>query len=138
MLLCHLLGLFFSMKYLFLFAFVLQFSFSQTQAEMNQMAYNDYKKSDSILNVTFKKIQKAFKNDKPFLKALKDAQLAWIKHRDAELEMKYPPRDFAYYGSMHPMCRAIYLQELTEERNKKLELWLNINEDDGCGGTNGY
>jgi uncharacterized protein YecT (DUF1311 family) len=126
------------MKKLLFLLLIFQLSFSQTQAEMNIEAYANFQKADSVLNTTYKKIQIAFKTDITFLKALKKAQLTWIKFRDAELEMKYPNREPFYYGSMHPMCRAIYLQELTEERTKKLTLWLNINEDDGCGGTNGY
>ena len=98
---------------------------AQTQSEMNQEAYDDYKKSDIELNVTYKKILTMYKSDTAFIKRLRVSQRLWVKFRDAELEMKYPPREPGYYGSVQPMCNAYYLKELTEERTKKLQLWLN-------------
>lgn len=41
-----------------------------------------------------------------------------------------------YYGSIHPMCEANYLAELTEERTNKLRTWLTgAPEGDACSGS---
>lgn len=40
------------------------------------------------------------------------------------------------YGSVYPMCAALFLKELTEERTEKLRVWLNgIEEGDVCSGS---
>jgi hypothetical protein len=45
-------------------------------------------------------------------------------------------REEGYYGSVHPMCVAMYLTQLTEERIKILRIWLDgIEEGDVCCGS---
>ena len=110
--------------------------YSQTQSEMNQDAYATFNIADKELNVVYNKILAAYKTDLIFIKSLKKAQRIWIKFRDAELEMKYPNYKKMHYGSSHPMCRASYLKEITEERTDKLKVWLNgIEEGDLCSGS---
>ena len=73
-----------------------------------------------------------------FIKNLKVAQRLWVQFRDAQLAMKFPERGNGYYGSMLPMCKTLYLQELTERRVKELEVWLVKGEEgDVCSGTIG-
>ena len=49
---------------------------------------------------------------------------------------KFPKREPGYYGSIQPTCWSNYLQELTEERTKRLKIWLTgIEEGNMCSGS---
>ena len=103
---------------------------------MNTEAFENYKKADTKLNQVYSQILKEYKSNKVFITYLKNAQRLWIQFRDAEMKAMYPEREDGYYGSVHPMCWNIYLQELTEERIKKLNIWLlGIEEGDVCNGS---
>ncbi|WP_378187715.1 lysozyme inhibitor LprI family protein [Aquimarina sp. W85] len=111
-------------------------TFAQTQTEINNEAYADLQKSDKELNKIYQEVLATYKSDSKFISSLKKSQKIWIKFRDAELEMKYPNYREPYDNSIHPMCRANYLKELTEDRIKQLQLWLNgIDESDKCSGS---
>jgi uncharacterized protein YecT (DUF1311 family) len=111
-------------------------TFGQTQLEMNQEENNKYLKADKELNIVYNKILKEYNTDIEFIKNFKNAQRMWIQFRDAEMKSKYPDREQGYYGSIHPMCWSKYLTELTEERTKKLKIWLTgIEEGDACSGS---
>ncbi|MBK9980826.1 MAG: DUF1311 domain-containing protein [Saprospiraceae bacterium] len=108
--------------------------FAQTQADMNDEAARGFKTADSTLNVLYKKIQKAYADDSLFLKNFKITQRIWITFRDAELQLKYPAS--AGYGSIQRMCYALYQTELTEDRIKTLQTWLDgVEEGDACAGS---
>lgn len=110
--------------------------FGQTQADMNQESLNNFFKVDKELNDVYNKILKEYKSDIEFIKNFKNAQRIWIQFRDAELKAKYPDREDGYYGSVQPLCVRLYLTELTEERIKKLKIWLSgIEEGDACAGS---
>ncbi|HEX8546813.1 MAG TPA: lysozyme inhibitor LprI family protein [Cytophagaceae bacterium] len=110
--------------------------FGQSQADMNREAYADYQKTDKELNEIYKKVLSSYKADTAFIRNLKESQRVWIKFRDAELAMKYPEREAGHYGSIHPVCKAYYLQQLTTTRIKTLQEWLNgIEEGDSCMGS---
>jgi uncharacterized protein YecT (DUF1311 family) len=103
---------------------------------MNNEASTEYQKADKELNSTYKKILKEYSTDLVFIKNLKIAQNIWIKFRDAEVNMKYPPRESGYYGSIQPTCRSMYMTELTKKRIKELKIWLTgIPEGDACSGS---
>jgi uncharacterized protein YecT (DUF1311 family) len=111
-------------------------TFGQTQLEMNQEEQSKYLKADKELNLVYNKILKDYKSDTEFIKNFKNAQRIWIQFRDAEMKSKYPDREEGYYGSIHSMCWSIYFTELTEERTKKLKMWLTgIEEGDLCSGS---
>jgi uncharacterized protein YecT (DUF1311 family) len=116
---------------LFLLAITFTSSFAQTQLEMNQEAYKSYEDADKELNNVYTQIKKKYASDAVFLKELKNAQLAWIKLRDADVKMMFPDREPGFYGSMHPMCYSNYMEKLTRERTEKLRLWLG-GSDNGC------
>ena len=60
---------------LFLFILIISASsFSQTQSEINEEAYNNYKKADKELNTVYQKILIEYKSDIEFIKNLKTAQ----------------------------------------------------------------
>ncbi len=110
--------------------------FGQTQTEMNENTSNNFKKTDKELNVVYQKVLKEYSKDIAFLKNLKNSQRVWIQFRDAEMKTKYPDREQGYYGSMQPMCWNSYMTELTEERIKKLQVWLTgVEEGVLCSGS---
>jgi len=126
------------MKYILsvVFCFFCFFGFSQTQAELNMMQYDSYKKTDKKLNEVYQAILKAYKSDASFIKNLRTSQRIWITFRDAEVKVKYPDRADGYYGTIHPLCVSLYLEELTVDRISTLNLWLKgAEEGDGCSGS---
>jgi uncharacterized protein YecT (DUF1311 family) len=126
------------MKYILslVFCFFCFFGFSQTQAELNTMQYDSYKKTDKKLNEVYQAILKEYKSDTEFIKNLRASQRIWITFRDAEVKVKFPDREDGYYGSIHPLCVSLYLQDLTQDRISTLNLWLKGSEEgDGCSGS---
>jgi uncharacterized protein YecT (DUF1311 family) len=127
------------MRSIFIFIFLLLSTLvcsGQTQAEMNQSEQKKYMKADKELNTIYQKILKEYKEDTVFVRNLKTSQKLWIQLRDAEMKVKYPNREPGYYGSAHAMCLSIYLTELTNERIRKLKIWLDgIEEGDVCSGS---
>jgi uncharacterized protein YecT (DUF1311 family) len=126
------------MKYILslIFCFFCFFGFSQTQAELNTMQYDSYKKTDKKLNEVYQAILKAYKSDPEFIKNLRASQRIWITFRDAEVKVKYPDREDGFYGSIHPLCVSLYLEELTLDRISTLNLWLKGSEEgDACSGS---
>ena len=119
-----------------LICFSCSIGFAQTQLEMNQQANDSYKKVNKELNEIYKQILIEYKTDTVFIKNLKSSQRIWITFRDAELKVKYPERETEYYGSIHPVCVANYLEKLTRERINTLKVWITgIEEGDCCSGS---
>jgi uncharacterized protein YecT (DUF1311 family) len=111
-------------------------AYSQTQAEMNKEMMDSFEKTDKDLNDVYKKILIEYKSDTIFIKNLKASQRIWISFRDAELKMKYPERAPGWYGTIQPVCKYNYLEELTKERIKTLKAWIDGTEEgDGCAGS---
>jgi len=116
--------------------FSLSQSFAQTQMQLNQEAGSSYKKAEQELNTIYQQILKGYAKDTSFISHLKIAEKLWIKFRDAELLMKYPPAPAGYYGSVQPMCETSYLEQLTRDRIKTLKVWIEgIEEGDVCSGS---
>ena len=103
---------------------ICKYAFSQSQSEMNMTEQKNFLQADKELNQVYQTILKEYKTDAAFAKSLKASQRLWIQFRDAELSMMYPDRETGYYGSIHPMCLSVYKTELTNERIKKLRVWL--------------
>ena len=109
---------------------------AQTQGEMNQDAAGEFKAADKELNAIYQQILEDYADDDVFLANLKKAQRCWIDFRDAQLKMKYPDREPGYYGSIQPVCEMTYLTELTQDRIKTLNVWIEgVEEGNLCGGT---
>ena len=122
--------------FLVFFYLTLNLCLGQTQLEMNQKVHSDFQKADKELNSVYQTILKEYKSDTAFIRNLRIAQKLWIQFRDAEMKMKYPDRESGYYGSIQPMCWSMYLKELTDERTKKLKIWLAGSEEgDVCSGS---
>jgi uncharacterized protein YecT (DUF1311 family) len=100
------------------------------------MQYDSYKKIDKKLNEVYQAILKAYKSDTEFIKNLRVSQRIWITFRDAEVKVKFPDREDGYYGSIHPLCVSLYLEDLTKDRISTLNLWLKGSEEgDACSGS---
>ena len=109
---------------------------AQTQGEMNAETAGEFQAADKQLNFIYREILSNYADDEAFIASLKEAQRCWIAFRDAQLKMKYPDREPGYYGSILPSCEAMYLAELTQERIKTLQVWIDgVQEGDVCAGT---
>ena len=109
---------------------------AQTQLDMNDDAATIFKEADKKLNSLYQKILKDYADDPVFIASFKKAQRCWITFRDAQLKMKYPDREPGYYGSIQPMLETRYLTELTKDRIKALQVWIDgVQEGDLSGGT---
>ena len=114
--------------------FAATYTIAQTQMQMNQDAGSGYKQAEAELNTIYLQILKGYAADTSFISHLKAAERIWIKFRDAELLMKYPPD--GSYGSSQSMCESTYLEQLTHERIKTLKVWVDgIEEGDICSGS---
>jgi uncharacterized protein YecT (DUF1311 family) len=106
----------------------------QTQSDLNNSVGKDSAKAERELNTTYQGILKKYADDPEFIGRLRTAQRAWVKFRDAQLQMKFPPS--AQAGSVAPMCYASYKAELTQARTRELKVWLDgIEEGDVCAGS---
>jgi uncharacterized protein YecT (DUF1311 family) len=126
------------MRYLcsFLFFITIQFTFGQTQSEMNQDASNEWKKVNTELNNTYEQILTEYQSDTAFINNLKISQQLWIQFTEAELLTKFPERGLGYYGTAHPACVASYEKQLIIDRIKSLKVWTEgIEEGDMCSGS---
>ena len=109
---------------------------SQTQGDLNTQTEAEWRAADKQLNSIYQQIATENAEDKVFLAGLKEAQRCWLAFRDAQLKMKYPDREPGYYGSVLPSCQAMYLTELTRERVKALQVWIDgVEEGNICAGT---
>jgi len=107
---------------------------AQTQRDLNDSAGNESAKAERELNATYQGILKKYADDPAFIGRLRIAQRAWLKFRDAQLEMRFLPSDQA--GSAKPMCYASYKVELTQARARELKVWLDgVEEGDVCAGS---
>lgn len=98
----------------------------QSQAELNDAAGRDYKKTDQEMNAAYKKLMNVLDRDQ---KAdLKTAQVAWLKFRDAEGEFLSSK---AKGGTIHPMIHAAHLAHITQERTRELKSAYKLFTTDG-------
>ena len=119
--------------------FSLNSLFAQTQIEMNNDAFNSYKKVDNELGVVYQLILKKYAKNTKFINALRASERLWIKFRDAEVKMMYPSDDPRFsYGSMYPLLYHGYLEELTRTRLNQLKLWAYPKQQDTQGSIGNY
>jgi uncharacterized protein YecT (DUF1311 family) len=105
----------------------------QTQSEMNSCEFAQYAKVDTELNSVYRKLIAKYKSDGEFVEKLRIAQESWLKFRDADLASLYYQENIpGAYGSVHPMCKALELIRLTNERVMELKEMLNPEEGDVC------
>ena len=111
---------------------------AQTQMELNQSACGEFKEADYKLNQVYQKIITAHSTDKIFINHFKEAQRKWVAFRDAYVDSMYIPEYYTTYGSIRPMCQCYFIEKITKERIKQLQLWTNgVEEGDACIGSSG-
>lgn len=99
----------------------------QTQTDMNICSSLSYKEADIKLNETYRKAIKMLENynEEGRLEEFKNIQRAWIKYRD--LNCSYAS-DLYKGGSIVPLIHATCMEQLTEERTKRIpELFAEWN-----------
>lgn len=86
-------------------------SFAQTQSEMNETAYANYKKADAQLNKVYKQLMVLLpKDEKPLLV---QAEKDWVKFRDSHCKIEASQYEG---GSIQPLIHYNCLEELTRKR----------------------
>jgi uncharacterized protein YecT (DUF1311 family) len=89
---------------------------AQTTVEMRDCAGREYKKADDELNRVYRQLMSKL-DDEGHKGALRSAQQAWIKYRDANC-------DFESYlnrgGTIEPVVRYNCMSSMTESRTKDL------------------
>jgi uncharacterized protein YecT (DUF1311 family) len=112
-------------------------AWAQTQGELTEQACGKLRKADAELNRVYQKILAENANDADFVKALREAQRAWVVFRDAHVTAIFPATKPMAYGSVNPMCRCSIREQLTVERTKQLQgLWIDgTAEGDVCAGS---
>jgi len=94
---------------------------AQTQLELDNCAHLEYMKADAELNRAYKQLIAVSENGSKYQLKLKEAQVAWLKYRDAACES-----EAAFYegGTIYPMIYDICLASVTEERTKRIKSML--------------
>ena len=96
---------------------------AQSQGEMNICWGKEYKAADTKLNKTYQDFMS--KLDEAEKAQLKNAQLAWLKYRDANCEFV---ADQYKGGSMRPMIAAMCLADVTNARANELKSQIKDRE----------
>lgn len=96
------------------------------QLEMNDCTQQAFAKQDDALNRLYK--QQLAKLETPAVKErFKKAQQQWVKFRDTSCEYEIGPREES--GSIWPMLQLDCMRAFTEERVKRLQYYVDCNED---------
>lgn len=115
------------------FGLVSGIAHAQSQSTLNANASKQYQAADKELNSVYQQIIKEYSSKPVFIRNLKAAQRAWIKLRTADLAARFPSSGG---GSATPMCKSMYLENITRERTKYLRAWVTgIPEGDVCSGS---
>jgi uncharacterized protein YecT (DUF1311 family) len=96
---------------------------AQSQAEMNICWGKEYKAADARLNSAYREFMSKLNEEETA--QLKNAQLAWLKYRDANCEFV---ADQFKRGSMRPMIAAMCLADVTDTRAKELKSQMKDRE----------
>lgn len=113
---------------------------SPNQASLNACASSEFASADRQLNKVWQAILVKYKDQPLFLEKLKASQKLWLQFRDAEVAAHFPlgkgDDANAQYGSAYPMCVSQAQTDLTLQRTKQLQAWLNgAQEGDVCAGS---
>lgn len=103
-----------------------------TQTEINACAAEDLKRADSELNQLYQQVLKKYAGDQIFIQKLRLAEEAWVKFRDAYMAALDSEVDPSSVGSVYPMCKAVEMTRITNERVQDLKRILSHPEGDVC------
>jgi uncharacterized protein YecT (DUF1311 family) len=94
---------------------------AQTTVEMRNCAGKEYKKADAELNSAYKLLMSKL-TDAGHQAALKTAQQAWIKYRDANCEFEaYLNRGGTFYPIVYTGCLTVMTTNRTKELRELIE-----------------
>ena len=93
----------------------------QTTLEMRVCAGQSYEKADRKLNQVYRQLKPRLGNSQQ--NRLINAQRAWIQFRDKSCKFE---GDFAEGGTLQPVLEMNCLADVTEQRVKDLERYLEI------------
>ena len=96
----------------------------RTQLDMTYCAGEELARADSMLNANYQRLVRTLEPHR--VQALREAQRAWIRFRDAECAFQ---ESAVTGGSMAPMVHALCEAELSTERAKEFARLLS--PDDG-------
>ncbi len=97
------------------------------QLQLNQCAYEDFKKADKALNKAYSALRSKKKSNKTYLTNLKISQRLWIKFRDAELDLIFScgeENKRICFGSMYPLLYNSEKANITQARTKVLQSYM--------------
>jgi uncharacterized protein YecT (DUF1311 family) len=99
-----------------------------TQMELNISSGKEAEIANTELNKLYEE-QMNYLTDEKRKKRLEEAQLAWIKYRDATC--LYEAGEISESGSIWPMRQSVCIKILTKQRNKILKNYVSC-RGDGC------
>lgn len=88
---------------------------AQSQAELNDCWGKEYRAADVILNQVYRQLVSILDDEEK--SQLKEAQMAWLKYRDANCEFV---ADQYKGGTIRPMIHAVCLGNMTQNRTTEL------------------
>lgn len=98
---------------------------ARTQTELNYCAAQRYTRADSVLNHRYREVMRTLEAAPERAEALRAAQRAWIRFRDAQCAFQASRYEG---GSMQPMIRLLCLETVTRDRAEGL---ANLLADEG-------
>lgn len=105
-----------------------------TQQEMEACARDDFNEADKELNRIYQALLKKEAADPLFVRKLRDAQRAWLAFLKADLDAQFACAEnesrSVCWGSQYPMAYLTRKAELTRERTKHLQRFI----EEGHGG----
>ncbi|MBL7478872.1 lysozyme inhibitor LprI family protein [Legionella bononiensis] len=121
---------------LLIMLFVMTVARAETQLDLNNEACEALQKADNELNQVYQNILVKYKTDQVFIDKFVNAQRKWIEFKDAYVDSMYIPEYQDTYGSVLPMCKCYFIENITEARTKQLKVWIDgIEEGDVCTGS---
>ena len=97
------------------------------QLQLNQCALEDFEKADRALNETYQTLIRKRHSEKAYIDALRKAQRAWVRFRDAELNAMFACDDEnprICWGSMYNLLYLNAKTELTQARTRRLRQYI--------------
>ena len=92
---------------------------ANSQYELNQCAHKEFQAADASLNRIYNQL--ASNLDEGARAKLKEAELAWLKYRDANCEFVSSEYEG---GTMRPMVHSFCLADMTRARTAELKAQL--------------
>jgi uncharacterized protein YecT (DUF1311 family) len=96
---------------------------ASSQAEASACAHREYVAADAELNRVYNRLAAKLEADEKA--SLKDAEVAWLKYRDANCEFE---SSFYKGGTMRPMIESFCLTRMTKARTAELKQQIEVYE----------